>query len=29
MEWKLLADVPPEDVRQLLQIARRRRFCEG
>ena len=26
MEWRLLADVPPEDVRELLTIARRRTF---
>jgi CRP/FNR family cyclic AMP-dependent transcriptional regulator len=26
VEWRLLAGVPPEDVRALLQIARRRRF---
>jgi CRP/FNR family transcriptional regulator, cyclic AMP receptor protein len=29
MEWPLLADVPPEDVRQLLSIARRRTFRRG
>src|SRR6266545_5402743 len=29
MEWRLLADVPPEDVRQLLAIARRRTFERG
>src|SRR3954452_13663021 len=26
MEWRLLADVPPDEVRELLQLARRRRF---
>src|SRR5919109_407133 len=26
MEWRLLADVPPEDVRRVLEIPRRRRF---
>ena len=26
MEWRLLADLPPEEVRDLLAIARRRRF---
>jgi CRP-like cAMP-binding protein len=26
MEWRLLADVPPEQLRQLLSVARRRRF---
>jgi CRP/FNR family transcriptional regulator, cyclic AMP receptor protein len=29
MEWPLLADLPPEDVRQLLAIARRRTFARG
>ena len=29
MEWPLLADLPPEDVRQLLSIARRRTFEKG
>jgi len=29
MEWRLLADVPEEDVRQLLQVARRRTFARG
>lgn len=29
MEWPLLADLPPEDVRQLLSIARRRTFGKG
>jgi CRP/FNR family cyclic AMP-dependent transcriptional regulator len=29
MEWPLLADLPPEDVRQLLAIARRRTFERG
>jgi CRP-like cAMP-binding protein len=29
MEWPLLADLPPEDVRQLLAIARRRTFGKG
>jgi CRP/FNR family transcriptional regulator, cyclic AMP receptor protein len=29
MEWPLLADLPPEDVRQLLAIARRRTFDKG
>jgi CRP/FNR family transcriptional regulator, cyclic AMP receptor protein len=29
MEWPLLADLPPEDVRQLLAIARRRTFSRG
>lgn len=29
MEWLLLADLPPEDVRQLLAIARRRMFGKG
>jgi CRP-like cAMP-binding protein len=29
VEWPLLADVPPEDVRQVLQIARRRTFGRG
>ena len=29
VEWKLLADVPPEEVRRLLQIARRRHFSRG
>jgi CRP-like cAMP-binding protein len=28
-EWKLLAGVPPEEVRELLQIARRRRFARN
>ena len=27
MEWPLLADVPPEDVREVLSIARRRTFA--
>lgn len=29
MEWRLLADLPSEDVRQLLSIARRRTFVRG
>jgi CRP/FNR family cyclic AMP-dependent transcriptional regulator len=29
VEWPLLAEVPQEDVRELLQIARRRRFSRG
>jgi CRP/FNR family transcriptional regulator, cyclic AMP receptor protein len=29
VEWPLLADVPPEDVRQLLAIARRRTFSRN
>jgi CRP/FNR family transcriptional regulator, cyclic AMP receptor protein len=29
MEWRLLADVPPEDARLLLSVARRRRFERG
>jgi CRP/FNR family cyclic AMP-dependent transcriptional regulator len=29
MEWPLLANLPAEDVRRLLQIARRRRFAKG
>ena len=29
MEWPLLADVPPDDVRQLLSIARRRTFARN
>jgi CRP/FNR family transcriptional regulator, cyclic AMP receptor protein len=29
MEWHLFADVPPEDVRRLLAIARRRTFARG
>jgi CRP/FNR family transcriptional regulator, cyclic AMP receptor protein len=29
MEWRLLADLPGEDVRQLLSIARRRTFVRG
>ena len=29
VEWKLLAGIPAEDVRQLLEIARRRRFPRG
>lgn len=29
MEFRLLADVPPEDVRALLAISRRRSFAEG
>jgi CRP/FNR family transcriptional regulator, cyclic AMP receptor protein len=29
MEWRLLDGVPPEDVRQLLQVARRRTFRRG
>lgn len=29
MEWRLLADVPPEDVRLLLSVARRRKFSRG
>jgi CRP/FNR family transcriptional regulator, cyclic AMP receptor protein len=29
VEWQLLADVPPEDVRQVLSIARRRTFSRG
>ena len=28
MNWQLLADVPPEEVRMLLQVARRRRFAK-
>src|SRR5262245_16628689 len=29
MEWKLLAGVPPEEVRLLLSVARRRRFSRN
>jgi CRP-like cAMP-binding protein len=29
MEWPLLADLPPDDVRNLLSIARRRKFRRG
>ena len=29
MEWPLLADLPSEDVRQVLSIARRRTFARG
>jgi CRP/FNR family transcriptional regulator, cyclic AMP receptor protein len=29
MEWRLLKEVPPEQVRELLQIARRRRFSRN
>jgi CRP/FNR family cyclic AMP-dependent transcriptional regulator len=29
VEWRLLAEVPPEDVRELLTIARRRTFSRG
>jgi CRP/FNR family transcriptional regulator, cyclic AMP receptor protein len=29
MEWQLFADLPPEDVRRLLAIARRRTFARG
>jgi CRP-like cAMP-binding protein len=29
MEWPLLADLPPADVRELLAIARRRTFAKG
>ncbi len=29
VEWPLLADLPPEDVRELLAIARRRTFDKG
>jgi CRP/FNR family transcriptional regulator, cyclic AMP receptor protein len=29
MEWQLFAGVPPEDVRRLLAIARRRKFARG
>jgi CRP/FNR family transcriptional regulator, cyclic AMP receptor protein len=29
MDWPLLADLPPEDVRELLTIARRRTFGKG
>jgi CRP-like cAMP-binding protein len=29
MEWPLLASLPPEEVRQVLSIARRRRFSRG
>ncbi len=29
MEWPLLADLPPDDVRQLLSVARRRTFARG
>jgi CRP-like cAMP-binding protein len=29
MEWRLLEGIPAEDVRQLLQVARRRRFRRG
>jgi CRP-like cAMP-binding protein len=29
VEWRLLAGVPPEQVRELLQAARRRRFSRN
>ncbi|HEY2353990.1 MAG TPA: Crp/Fnr family transcriptional regulator [Gaiellaceae bacterium] len=29
MEWPLLADLPPDEVREVLQVARRRRFSRG
>jgi CRP/FNR family cyclic AMP-dependent transcriptional regulator len=29
MEWQLFADVPPEDLRRLLSISRRRTFARG
>jgi CRP/FNR family cyclic AMP-dependent transcriptional regulator len=29
VEWRLLADVPPEHVRELLKLARRRRFSRN
>ena len=29
MEWRLLTDVPPDDIRELLSIARRRTFSKG
>jgi CRP/FNR family transcriptional regulator, cyclic AMP receptor protein len=29
VEWRLLADLPPDDVRRLLAIARRRTFARG
>jgi CRP-like cAMP-binding protein len=29
VEWPLLAGLPPEDVREVLQIARRRRFARN
>ena len=29
MEWPLLVDLPPEDVRRMLSIARRRTFARG
>jgi CRP/FNR family cyclic AMP-dependent transcriptional regulator len=29
MDWPLLADLPPEDVRELLSVARRRTFAKG
>jgi len=29
VQWRLLADVPPEDVRLLLSVARRRKFSRG
>jgi CRP-like cAMP-binding protein len=29
MDWRLLADVPPEQVRELLKVARRRRFSRN
>jgi CRP-like cAMP-binding protein len=29
VEWPLLADLPPDDVRQLLAVARRRTFSRG
>ena len=29
MEWRLLADVPPDEVRDLLEIARRRHFARN
>lgn len=29
MDWPLLADLPPEDVRELLAVARRRTFAKG
>jgi CRP/FNR family cyclic AMP-dependent transcriptional regulator len=28
MEWQLLSDLPPEDVRELIAVARRRRFSK-
>jgi hypothetical protein len=29
MEWRLLADVPEDAIRELLMVARRRRFARG